>query len=76
VASVITMQQMMFQQATNFNQCLSTWAGKTIPNVNVNKIFLNTGISGCPDKDPVAYIAPWCQGADEQCFEPNRTSSS
>jgi len=63
VASVNDMVA-MFLRATNFNQCLSTWADKTPPNVSIYDIFDD---SGCPKKDPVATVGPWCQGADEQC---------
>ena len=61
-------------QATKFNQCLSTWADKTPPNVsvNVNGIFRD---SSCPNKDAVATVGLWCQGEDEQCITPSATSS-
>merc|ERR1711865_1272311 len=58
----------MFYKASNFNQCLSTWADKTPPDVNVVNLFVG---SGCPDKNPVGNIAPWCQGDNEQCFAPS-----
>ena len=61
----------MFDLAGNFNQCLSSssWADKTQTNVNFN-VNLN-GIftdSGCPNKDTVATVGPWCLGFDEQCY--------
>ena len=52
----------MFYEATKFNQCLSTWADKTPPDVSVINIFED---SGCPNKDAVATVGPWCQGEDE-----------
>jgi len=72
VASVTDML-FMFQDATIFNQCLSTWADKTPPDVNINSIFED---SGCPDKsDPDPSVGPWCQDEDEQCFAPSATPS-
>jgi len=62
VASVTDMYG-MFYEATKFNQCLSTWADKTPPNVSVNGIFYR---SGCPKKDALATTGPWCR-EDEQC---------
>ena len=38
----------MFKGTTNFNQCLSSWAGKTPTNVNLGYMFSS---SGCLDKD-------------------------
>merc|ERR1712028_34093 len=56
----------MFAGASKFNQCLSTWADKTPPNVSINYIF---EASGCPDKaDPDPSVSPWCQGDAEQCL--------
>jgi len=67
VASVTTMNS-MFRGAYTFNQCLSSWADKTPPNVSIGDIFED---SGCPDKsNPDPSVGPWCQGADEQCFAP------
>ena len=34
----------MFYESTKFNQCLSTWADKTPPNVSVNGIFEKSGL--------------------------------
>merc|ERR1711935_33495 len=63
----------MFYTATNFNQCLSSWAGKALSDVDVDDIFED---SGCPDKsDPDPSVGPWCQGEDEQCFAPSATPS-
>jgi len=62
VASVKKMP-FMFYEATDFNQCLSTWADKTPPNVSVYGIFEK---SGCPKKDALANVSPWCL-EDEQC---------
>ena len=53
----------MFREASNFNQCLSTWANITQPDVNVITIFDN---SGCQDSDPSA----WC------CIAPSATPST
>jgi len=71
VASVKNMYA-MFESASNFNQCLSTWADKTPPNVNGGFMFY---LSSCPDKDPDPSVSPWCQGEDEQCFAPSATPS-
>jgi len=72
VASVTDML-FMFQDATIFNQCLSTWADKTPPDVYINSIFED---SGCPDKsDPDPSVGPWCQDVDEQCLAPSATPS-
>jgi len=71
VASVNDMNG-LFENATNFNQCLSSWAGNVLSNVNVRNIFFD---SGCPNKYPDLSVGPWCQGADEQCFAPSATPS-
>merc|ERR1711865_1216294 len=63
---------MGFYDATDFNQCLSSWADKTPPDVNVYFMF---NYSGCLDKDPDPSVSPWCQGEDEQCFAPSATPS-
>jgi hypothetical protein len=55
----------MFSQATDFNQCLSSWAYKT-RNVDTNRMFENSGFPVSTDPDP---IGPWCQGDNDQCFE-------
>ena len=63
----------MFFKASDFNQCLSSWAGKALSDVDVGRIFED---SGCPDKsDPDPSVGPWCQGEDEQCFAPSATPS-
>jgi len=67
VAKVVNMYG-MFYQATEFNQCLSTWAAKTSSKVSVENIVKD---SGCPDQNPVVNVAPWCQGEDEQCLAPS-----
>jgi len=68
VASVTDMNNMFGgENSTKFNQCLSSWADKTPINVSVIDIF---GDSGCPNKDPVANVGPWCQGKDDNCFAP------
>merc|ERR1712028_257578 len=71
VASVTDMGA-MFYRASHFNQCLSSWAGKVLSNVNVRNIFVD---SGCPDENPDPSVGPWCQGEDEQCFAPSATPS-
>jgi len=71
VASVTDMNT-MFNRVADFNQCLSTWADKTPPNVSIDDIFDD---SGCPNKDAKATVSPWCQGADEQCLAPSATPS-
>ena len=45
----------MFEGVPVFNQCLSTWADETPPNVYVNGIFEG---SGCQSKDTVATVGP------------------
>jgi len=72
VASVTYMGYMFFV-ATNFNQCLSTWADITPPDVNVYSMF---NYSGCLDKDPDPSVSPWCQGDAEQCYAPSNSSAS
>ena len=47
----------LFDNASEFNQCLSTWAGKALSDVDVANIFIN---SDCSNKDP--------DPEDEQCF--------
>jgi len=72
VASVTSMAY-MFDKAYAFNQCLSTWADKTSPNVvGLDSMFT---YSGCPNQNPVVNVAPWCQDEDEQCFAPSATPS-
>merc|ERR1711865_108337 len=54
--SSVTEMGFMFAEfilVANFNQCLSTWADKTPPDVDVGSIFFK---SGCPDKDAVATV--------------------
>merc|ERR1719162_2377088 len=63
----------MFHKATNFNQCLSTWADKTPPNVSVSGIFSE---SGCPKKDAYANVSPWCQFGSEQCYGSGPSTSA
>jgi surface protein len=48
VASVTDMNS-LFDNASEFNQCLSTWAGKALSDVDVANIFIN---SDCSNKDP------------------------
>jgi len=78
VASVTDMKSMFFY-APKFSQCLSSWAAKTPPNVNVDNIFYTySTTSGCPDKVAVANIGPWCQGKADNCVAtqtPGGTSS-
>jgi hypothetical protein len=70
----VTSMAYMFDKADVFNQCLSTWADKTPPDVNVDDIFKS---SGCPnDADPDPSVSPWCQGDAEQCYAPSNTTSS
>merc|ERR1711865_709886 len=57
-----------------FNQCLSTWADKTPPDVSVIKLFED---SGCPNNaDPDPSVSPWCQGDAEQCYAPSNAPSA
>jgi hypothetical protein len=58
--------QDMFNEASNFNQCLSSWAYKTPDNVRTGDVLTNTN---CPNgvDTPDATVGPWCKGVDEQC---------
>jgi len=69
VPSVKSMRQMFFQ-ATNFDQCLSTWADKTPQDVDVTTIFDRTSCPNTSDPDP--SVGPWCQ---EQCSVPSTSSA-
>ena len=71
MASVTDMNA-MFLASSNFNQCLSTWADKTLPNVSVTNIFQ---FSGCPNQNTVATVGPWCQFESEQCSAPSESPS-
>jgi len=68
----VTGMAFMFYEASDFNQCLSSWADKTPTNVNVRNIFFD---SDCPNKYPDPSVGPWCQGEDEQCLAPSATPS-
>jgi len=58
----------MFEGATSFNQCLSTWAGKTPNNVDTAMMLTR---SGCPSSnDPDPTTGPWCQNFNQGCFAP------
>merc|ERR1719464_1335021 len=56
----------MFFYATDFNQCLSSWAQKTSPTVDTFNMFQSTA---CPNGNntPDPTSGPWCQGANEGC---------
>ena len=56
----------MFNKATSFNQCLSTWAYKNPTTITGPFIFNGTGcpIQGIPD----VISGPWCQSADDECL--------
>merc|ERR1711865_1188448 len=71
----VTNMYAMFRAAYTFNQCLSTWADKTPPDVDLINMFED---SGCPNKDafPDQSVGPWCQGADEQCYAPSNAPSA
>jgi hypothetical protein len=67
VSQVEDMDQ-MFSYASNFNQCLSTWAGKTSNDVYTSNMLYYTD---CPIgflSTPYPEEGPWCQGADQQCI--------
>lgn len=64
--SAVTSMKNMFKRALAFNQCLSTWAGKT-GSVKTNSMFTD---SLCPIAgSPAPNIGPWCQGAEQECYE-------
>ena len=72
VASVTDMNG-LFDNASDFNQCLSACAGKALSDVDVDNIFIN---SDCPNKDPDPSVSPWCQGDAEQCYAPSKAPSA
>ena len=59
----------MFFGASEFNQCLSTWAEKTYDYVNTFGMLVDTD---CPNgiDNPDATIGPWCQNYTQGCFAP------
>jgi len=91
VSNVTNMKRMFAKQnfvaAENvFNQCLSTWAGKTPDNVITTGMLDTTDCPvpvECPvgnfDDDPVCSdgpnpaVGPWCQGGEDSCFEVTRS---
>merc|ERR1711966_335753 len=57
----------MFNEATKFNSCLSTWADKVnVGGLSDDYMFLD---SGCPvQKTPTEKPGgPWCQGQKQNC---------
>jgi len=56
----------MFSYASNFNQCLSSWARKTPPTVFTDNMLLGTQ---CPNgnNSPDPTVGPWCRGVNENC---------
>jgi len=54
----------MFDGAGNFNQCLTTWAGKTPDEVNTNFMFFYSPCTG--QQTPYPNVGPWCQ-TEDQC---------
>jgi len=52
----------MFEGASSFNQCLSSWANKIPENEDTYEMFSG---SACPNQDdPSGFIGPWCQELD------------
>ncbi|OEU17970.1 hypothetical protein FRACYDRAFT_238401 [Fragilariopsis cylindrus CCMP1102] len=68
VSQVVTMR-LMFSNAFDFNQCLSTWAGKTSDTVSTTYMLFATD---CPNGigSPNANIGPWCQNYTQGCIAP------
>ena len=64
VMTSVTDIEGMFDNAFDFNhQCLSSWAGNFMSDLNVRKISLSGMLyrtSSCPNTEPVAKVAPWC----------------
>jgi len=59
----------MFDRASDFNQCLSTWAEKTSDTVDTRFMLYS---NDCPNgiESPNATIGPWCQNYTQGCFSP------
>jgi len=64
----------MFYGANAFNQCLSTWAGKTSDNVNTRRMLENTD---CPNNidSPDPKVGPWCQNDTQGCSAPDECNN-
>ena len=77
LSSVVTMNS-MFDSAKEFNQCLSTWSGKTFSAIDTTNMFYDTACPSLRDGNNDAYYygtpksdqAPWCQTNAEQCYDP------
>merc|ERR1712241_652857 len=72
VAGVTTMR-FMFSSAP-FNQCLSTWASKTVFSISTKNMLK---YSDCPNGNdtPDANQGPWCQDEDDGCIVPSNSPS-
>ena len=66
--SNVSEMRLMFNDAFEFNQCLSSWASKTPTDVDLFNMLYRTS---CPNTEPVESVGPWCQGEDEQCLAPS-----
>jgi len=55
----------MFFKATNFNQCLGTWAMKTPDDVGTSYMFLSSGCTNKSQQD--ANVGPWCKTESDGC---------
>ena len=52
----------MFYDASEFNQCLSTWVDKTPNDADTEEMF---ELSDCPlHADPASNVGPWCKDSD------------
>jgi len=71
VSQVTTMEFMFlsYPNTSDFNQCLSTWAGKTSDTVRTRAMLYG---NDCPNgiDSPNAAIGPWCQNYTQGCFAP------
>ena len=59
--SSATDMKSMFKYANNFNQCLSSWAGKTQSTVKTTDMLKDSGCA-IVQRTPDPNIGPWCQG--------------
>jgi len=62
----------MFSDATSFDQCLGSWAIKTVDTVKTKDMFAR---SGCPGQvTPSSTVGPWCQ-TEPSCIAPSSEPS-
>ena len=61
----VTYLKGMFKDASEFNQCLSSWESKKKDDVIIKDIFKG---SGCPEqRSPTNSDRPWCQNSTYGC---------